>query len=72
MCLATPIQIKEITDGFAVVSHGGKDFRVSLQLTPKAIVGDWLLAHGDMAISILPEDEARDILKLVNRLEETH
>ena len=69
MCLATPIQIKEIRDGFATVNHGGKDFRVSLQLTPQAKIGDWLLAHGDIAISILPEKEALDILALIKQAE---
>jgi hydrogenase expression/formation protein HypC len=72
MCLATPIQIKEIDKGFATVSHGGKDFRVSLQLTPTAKVGDWLLAHGEIAISILPEREARDILDLIKQSEHAH
>lgn len=72
MCLATPIQIKEISKGFATVSHGGKDFEVSLQLTPQAKVGDWLLAHGDIAISVLPEKEALDILALIRQAEASH
>lgn len=72
MCLATPIQIKEIREGFATVSHDGKDFQVSLQLTPKARVGDWLLAHGEIAISVLPENEALDILALIKQAETTH
>lgn len=72
MCLATPIQIKSINGLNAIVSHDGKDFPVSLQLVPKAKVGDWLLAHGEIAISILPENEALDILGLVSQLEETH
>jgi len=72
MCLATPIQIREIDKGFATVSHGGKDFKVSLQLTPEAKIGDWLLAHGEIAISILPEKEALDILALIKQAETTH
>jgi hydrogenase expression/formation protein HypC len=72
MCLATPIQIKEIKEGFATVSHDGKDFKVSLQLVPMAKVGDWLLAHGEIAISILPEREALDILDLIKQAETTH
>lgn len=65
MCLATPIQIKDIKGKMATVSHGDEDFHVSIQLTPQAKVGDWLLAHGDLAISILPEKEALDILALI-------
>ncbi len=65
MCLATPIQIKSIKGQTAIVSHDGRDFNVSTQLTPQAKVGDWLLAHGDIAISILPEAEALKILALI-------
>lgn len=49
------------------MEHGGKDFQVSLQLVPKAKVGDWLLAHGEIAINTIPEAEALDILKLVDK-----
>lgn len=65
MCLATPLQIKSIKDNIATVEHDGKDFQVSLQLVPKAKVGDWILAHGEIAINTIPETEALDILKLV-------
>lgn len=67
MCLATPLQIKKIDQKIATVEHEGKDFKVSLQLIPKAKVGDWILAHGELAINILPESEALDILKLIQK-----
>ncbi|MDD3678750.1 MAG: HypC/HybG/HupF family hydrogenase formation chaperone [Patescibacteria group bacterium] len=69
MCLATPIQIKEIKNKMATVDHGGKEFFVSLQLIPQAKVGDWILAHGEIGISILPEREALDILSLIQESE---
>lgn len=72
MCLATPIQIKSIQDTTAVVSHDSKDFKVSLQLVPQAKVGDWLLAHGEIAIGILPEAEALKILDLIKESETKH
>lgn len=67
MCLATPLQIKSIKNNTATVEHGDKDFEVSLQLIPQAKVGDWILAHGELAINILPEKEALDILKLIRK-----
>ncbi|MDD3480887.1 MAG: HypC/HybG/HupF family hydrogenase formation chaperone [Patescibacteria group bacterium] len=67
MCVATPMKIKEIKDMIAIVEHDGADFRVSLQLVPKAKVGDWILAHGEIAINTIPENEALDILKLVQK-----
>lgn len=72
MCLATPLQIKSIKNNIATVEHGGKDFEVSLQLVPKAKVGDWLLAHGEIAINTIPEAEALDILKLVRQSNSKH
>jgi hydrogenase expression/formation protein HypC len=67
MCLATPLQIKSIKKNTAIVEHGGKNFSVSLQLIPKAKVGDWVLAHGEIGISILPEKDAHDILNLIEK-----
>jgi hydrogenase expression/formation protein HypC len=71
MCLATPIQIKSIKNKIATVTHNGKKIDVSLQLVPKAKVGDWLLAHGDLAINTIPESEALDILKLIHSANST-
>jgi hydrogenase expression/formation protein HypC len=70
MCLATPIQIKNIKKETATVEHDGKKFNVSLQLIPDAKVGDWIMAHGEIGISILPEEDARDILNLIRRSNE--
>lgn len=67
MCLATPLQIEKIEEGFATVNHGNKDYRVSLQLIPKAKVGDWILTHGELGISVIPEEEATEILKLIKK-----
>lgn len=67
MCLATPLQIKKIERTTAFVDHDGKAFPVSLQLIPNAKVGDWVLAHGEIGISILPESEAHDILNLIKK-----
>lgn len=67
MCLATPLQIKKIKKNIATVEHDGKDFEVNLQLIPQAKVGDWILAHGELGINILPENEALDILSLISK-----
>lgn len=70
MCLATPLQIKSIKNNIATVKHDGKDFKVSLQLVTGAKVGDWLLAHGEIAINTIPEKEALDILQLIQKVEQ--
>lgn len=67
MCLATPLQIKKIEKKVATVEHDGKNFKVNLQLIPKAKVGNWIMAHGEIGISILPEKDAHDILDLIRK-----
>jgi hydrogenase expression/formation protein HypC len=72
MCLATPIQIKKIIKDTATVEHGEKEFKVSLQLIPQAKVGDWIMAHGEIGISIIPEKDAHDILELIRISSNAH
>lgn len=72
MCLATPLKIVSIEKGLATVQHGGIDFLVSLQLIPAAKVGDWILTHGEIGINTIPESEALDILKLIQKTNGTH
>jgi hydrogenase expression/formation protein HypC len=67
MCLATPIRITKIDGLRATVTHSEKEYNVSLQLIPKAKVGDWILAHGEIAINIIPEEEAKNILALIEK-----
>lgn len=70
MCLATPLKITKIEKNTASVDHEGKTFEVSLMLVPTANVGDWVLAHGKMAISKIPEKDAHDILRLIKTSEQ--
>lgn len=71
MCVATPLKIKKIDGSTGVVNHDGKDFDVSLHLIPKAKVGDWILAHGEIAISIISSKDAKDILGLISKSQES-
>jgi len=67
MCLAIPgkIQsIENIQDGLvrmAKVSFGGIIKEASLELVPDATIGDYVLVHVGVAISIVDEDEARKV-----------
>lgn len=64
MCLASPVKIIKILGKTAEVedSHGKKLVRLDLIIKPK--VNDYLLAHGDLAISKIDEKEAKEIIKL--------
>ncbi|RMD71038.1 MAG: HypC/HybG/HupF family hydrogenase formation chaperone [Bacteroidetes bacterium] len=65
MCLAIPgkvLSIEEQYDGrvrMARVSFGGIVKEASLEMVPHAQVGDYVLVHVGVAISIVDEEEAQ-------------
>jgi len=70
MCLAIPALVKSI-DGFkAVVEIDGVTRAVSLQLTPEARVGDYVLLHTGYAINVIDAAEAEETLKLLRQISE--
>ncbi len=70
MCLAIPALIKSIAGQLAVVDIEGVTREVSVQLTPEAKVGDYVLLHTGYAISILDESEAQETLRLLRQIVE--
>jgi hydrogenase expression/formation protein HypC len=78
MCLAVPGKILEIAGDDAYlrtgrVSFGGIIKQVSLACVPEARVGDYVLVHVGMALSVVDEQEAAEVftyLKQMGELEE--
>ncbi len=70
MCLAIPALIKYIDGQQAVADIEGVTRDISLQLTPEAKVGDYVLLHTGYAISIIDADEAEETLKLLREMSE--
>jgi len=70
MCLAIPALIKSINGTQAEVDIEGVTRDVSLQLTPEAKAGDYVLMHTGYAISIIDPAEAEETLKLLKELGE--
>ena len=69
MCLAVPVQIKEIyPDQTARVELSGVERRVSLIMTPEAREGEYVLIHTGYAISIIDEAEAKETLRLFEQM----
>jgi hydrogenase assembly chaperone HypC/HupF len=66
MCLATPMKILKIKGKTATVGSGDHTHEVDVSLLKTPRVGEYILAHGDMAINKLPLTEAKKILDLVN------
>ncbi len=77
MCLAIPGKIEEIIDAadalgrVARVSFGGANREINLACVPEAQVGDYILAHVGVALSIIDAEEAEKIFDYLRQMEES-
>ncbi len=76
MCLAIPGEIVSISgeDEFlrtAKVRFGDVSKEVSLAMTPEAQVGQYVLIHAGLAISVVDEEEAAETLAYLSHIGET-
>ncbi|MDY6943831.1 MAG: HypC/HybG/HupF family hydrogenase formation chaperone [Pseudomonadota bacterium] len=67
MCLAVPGRLAEIMSDDPVFREGRVDFggvqrSVSLACVPEAEVGHYVLVHAGLAIGVIDESEAQQIL----------
>lgn len=67
MCLATPMKIIKIEKDKAIVQGEGHTHTIDISLIKNKNLkkGDYILAHGDLAIHKLPLKEAKKILNFV-------
>ena len=70
MCLAIPALIKSINGQQAVADIDGVTRDISIQLTPEAKVGDYVLLHTGYAINVIDAEEAAETLKLLKEMAE--
>jgi hydrogenase expression/formation protein HypC len=70
MCLAIPALIKSVHGQQAEVDIDGVKREVSLQLTPEAKAGDYVLLHTGYAIGVIDAAEAEETLKLLRQMAE--
>ena len=70
MCLAIPAQITSVNGYLAQVDIDGVTRDISIQLTPEAKVGDYVLLHTGYAINIIDPDEAEETLRLLREISE--
>jgi hydrogenase expression/formation protein HypC len=70
MCLALPALVIALQDGepIATVDLGGVRKQVSIELTPEARVGDYVIVHVGHAIGVLDAAEAERTLALFAEL----
>ncbi len=73
MCLGVPGQIEKI-EGEGLIAKGSVSFsgvkrEVALAYVPEAQVGDYVIVHVGVAISVLNEKEAARVLAAYKELE---
>lgn len=71
MCLAIPMKISQMEDNnLATVDVMGVTRQISLDLTPQAQVGDYVLVHAGFAIEVVDEQYAQETLDLIKQFPE--
>ena len=71
MCLAIPMKIASLKeDRMATVDVLGVTREISLDLTPQAQVGDYVLVHAGFAIEVVDEQYAQETLDLIKEFPE--
>ena len=76
MCLAIPGKVIEIEVAnesvflIGKISFGGITKRINLSLVPEAKVGDHVLVHVGVAVSVIDEDEAKKTMNFLQGIGE--
>lgn len=71
MCLAIPARITELKDDhMATVDILGVTRDISLDLTPQAGVGNFVLVHAGFAIEVVDEQYAQETIDLIKQFPE--
>lgn len=68
MCLAIPAIIKSIDGMEAEAEIGGIRRHISIQLTPEARLGDYVLVHTGYSISIVEQKDAEETLEMLREM----
>jgi hydrogenase expression/formation protein HypC len=75
MCLAVPGKIVSIEGDDPILRDGKVNFggvvkRVNLSLVPEAKVGDYVVVHVGFALSIVDEEEAKQVFEYLKTIGE--
>jgi len=70
VCIAVPSKVLKIEGKIAETELGGVIRRVSIEMVPDVKVGDYVMVHAGVAISIVDKEEAEAQRELWNELME--
>jgi hydrogenase expression/formation protein HypC len=68
MCLGIPLKVKKIEGDFALVSAGGFQYKVNIQMVDNLKVGDYVMVHAGFAIQKIDPQKAKETLKAINEI----
>lgn len=69
MCLAIPARVVSLEEGrMASVDIMGVTRKVSLDMTPEAKEGDFVLVHAGFALQVVDEEYAKETLDLLKTI----
>ncbi len=69
MCLAIPMEVIKIENDSALVSAGGAEREVRLDLVDEMPeVGDYVIVHAGFALHRIDEEDAKETLKLLDEI----
>jgi len=68
MCIAIPLEVREIKGNIAKAGVGNTTREVYLDLMDKVKVGDFILVHAGFAIEKLDKEEAEKTLSLFKEI----
>ncbi|MBE3591383.1 MAG: HypC/HybG/HupF family hydrogenase formation chaperone [Thermoanaerobacter sp.] len=70
MCIAVPSKVIKIEGKVAETELGGVIRKVSIEMVPEVKVGDYVMVHAGLAISIVDKEEAEMQMELWEELME--
>ncbi len=75
MCLAIPGRVLTITEDGPLTRRGRVDFagivrEVNLAFVPEAAVGDYVIVHVGVALSVVDEGEAARVFEYLREIDE--
>ena len=71
MCVAIPAKITQLEDGgLATADILGVTRQISVDLTPQAVEGSYVLVHAGFAIEVVDEQFAQETIDLIRQFPE--
>jgi hydrogenase expression/formation protein HypC len=68
MCMSRPGRVIEVGGGMAEVEIGGKRAWFNALMVPEARIGDWVLTHTGLVVSVISEADAEATEKVYTEL----